>query len=115
METSQPIRETASIAGACDGESFLSSNVLVPHHVVYRSFPSETVMLNLQTGKYHGLNTTAGAMLAALEQAASVREAVELIARAYERPGAEVEQDMRGLCGALVDRELIELDDAASD
>jgi hypothetical protein len=114
METSQPIRDAASPASACEGEAFLSSNVVVPHHVVHRSFPSETVVLNLQTGKYHGLNPTAGAMLAVLEQAASVREAAELIARAYERPSAEVEQDMRGLCGALLERELIELDETAA-
>ncbi|HTA36321.1 MAG TPA: PqqD family protein [Solirubrobacteraceae bacterium] len=114
METSQPIRDTASSAGACESDSFLSSNVLVPHHVVHRSFPAETVVLNLQTGKYHGLNPTAGAMLVALEQAASVREAVELLARTYERAGDEVERDVRGLCGALLERELIELDETAA-
>ena len=29
----------------------LSSRVTVPQHVVYRTFPSETVVLNLQTGR----------------------------------------------------------------
>ena len=41
----------------------LASKVTRPQHVVYRSFPSETVVLNLQTGSYHGLNATAGRML----------------------------------------------------
>ena len=38
----------------------LQLNVKLPQHVVYRDFVSETVLLNIQTGKYHGLNPTAG-------------------------------------------------------
>ena len=34
--------------------------VRVPRHVVHRDFPAQTVILNLETGKYHGLNPTAG-------------------------------------------------------
>ncbi len=37
--------------------------IRIPHHVVFRHFVNETVVLNLQTGKYHGLNRTAGRML----------------------------------------------------
>ena len=28
----------------------------IPQHVVFRGFATETVVLNLETGKYHGLN-----------------------------------------------------------
>jgi hypothetical protein len=94
-----------------DGASFLRASVQVPRHVVYRTFPSETVVLNLQTGKYHGLNPTAGAMLAALERGACVADAVALLARDYERPPAELERDLRELCDALLERGLIELDE----
>jgi hypothetical protein len=93
---------------------FLRANVEVPRHVVYRTFPSETVVLNLQTGKYHGLNPTAGAMLAALEHAARVADAVAVLARDYERPPGELEQDVRELCDALLERGLIELDEPSS-
>jgi DNA-binding CsgD family transcriptional regulator len=44
------------------------TRVRVPQHVVHRAFPARTVVLNLETGKYHGLNPTAGRMLTALEQ-----------------------------------------------
>jgi hypothetical protein len=102
-------------AGAqSDSASFLRASVQVPRHVVYRTFPSETVVLNLHTGKYHGLNPTAGAMLAALERSACVADAVALLARDYERPPAELERDVRELCDALLERGLIELDERAS-
>lgn len=88
----------------------LPSRVRVPQHVVYRSMPSETIVLNLQTGKYHGLNPTAGRMLEALEQSLSVRDAVEAVAEEHSQPRAVVEQDMCELCDALLARGLIELD-----
>jgi hypothetical protein len=84
--------------------------VRVPGHVVYRSFPSESVMLNLQTGKYHGLNTTAGSMLEALEQAPSIAGAAAVLAERYEQPCELIEGDMLELCAALLERGLIEVE-----
>jgi Coenzyme PQQ synthesis protein D (PqqD) len=79
-----------------------------PQHVVYRSFPSETVVLNLQTGQYHGLNATAGSMLEALKRTSCVRDAAVAVATEYAQPQAVVEQDMCELCNALLARGLIE-------
>jgi hypothetical protein len=90
--------------------SLLTSRVKVPQHVVYRSFPSETVVLNLQTGRYHGINATAGRMLEALERASCVRDAAAAVAGEYEQSQTLVEHDMCELCNALLARGLIELD-----
>jgi hypothetical protein len=89
----------------------LQARIKLPQHVVYRTFPSETVVLNLQTGKYHGLNPTAGRMLSMLEQADSVLAAAAEVAGDYEQPQATTERDMCALCDALLERGLIELDD----
>jgi hypothetical protein len=90
--------------------SLLTLRIRVPQHVVYRSLPSETVVLNLQTGRYHGLNPTAGSMLEALERTSCVRDAAVAVAEEYAQPQATVEQDLCELCNALLARELIELD-----
>ena len=50
----------------------LRSSARLPDHVVYRTFVYETVVLNLQTGKYHGLNRTGGRMLELLEREPTV-------------------------------------------
>lgn len=94
--------------------SLLASKIKVPQHVVYRGFPSETVVLNLETGKYHGLNATAGSMLEALEHAASVRDAAAAVASSYGQPQAVIERDMCELCSLLLARGLIELDGDAA-
>ena len=87
-----------------------ATRIAVPQHVVYRHFASETVVFNLQTGQYHGLNATAGSMLAALEQAACLRDAAAAVAEEYGQPPAIVERDMCELCDALLARGLIEFD-----
>jgi hypothetical protein len=91
-------------------EALLEAKVKVPQSVVFRSFPTETVVLNLQTGKYHGLNPTAGRMLQALSEAASVREAAAAVAAEYNAPAAAIEVDICDLCQNLLDRGLVERD-----
>jgi hypothetical protein len=95
--------------------SLLASSVAVPQHVVYRSFPSETVVLNLQTGKYHGLNATAGRMLQELERAASVADAIGALEQIYDQPREVLERDVCGLCRSLLQGGLIEVQGGPAD
>ena len=69
-------------------------------------------MLNLRTGKYHGLNPTAGRMLEALTAAPTVGATVPKLARAYGVEPAKVESDLLALCQGMLERGLIEIVDA---
>jgi hypothetical protein len=93
-----------------DISSMLSSNIAIPQHVVYRTFPSETVVLNLETCNYHGLNATAGEMLKALESAACVRDAAAILAERHPESSAAIEADLCELCVLLLERGLVEVD-----
>jgi hypothetical protein len=90
----------------------LGATARVPQHVVHRSFAHETVVLNLKTGRYHGLNPTAGRMLAELETGDRVDDIAARLADVYERPLDEIERDLAELCLDLLARDLIELRDA---
>ncbi|HEY2054837.1 MAG TPA: PqqD family protein [Solirubrobacterales bacterium] len=83
--------------------------VVVPQHVVHRRFPTETVVLNLRTGKYHGLNPTAGLMLEELAGSGSIAATAARVAAEHGRDVGEVEADLRDLVAALRDRDLIEI------
>ena len=87
----------------------LDATARVPQHVVHRSFAHETVVLNLQTGRYHGLNPTAGTMLAELETGARIGDIAARLAGVYEQPVDELERDLAALCLDLLERGLIEL------
>ena len=90
----------------------LSGRVRVPPHVVYRDFSDETVILNLDSGMYHGLNQTAATMLERLESSASVSEAIDGLAAEFEQPRDVIERDVIALCRSLEDRGLIARDAA---
>ena len=95
----------------CAPESFSlsSASVSVPKHVVYRAFAGETVILNLETGKYHGLNVTGGRMLRLLDGAESIADAASAFARDYGKALSEVEDDIRSFCARLCERGLIDI------
>jgi hypothetical protein len=93
-------------------QELLETRVRLPQHVVHRSFVAETVVLNLRTGKYHGLNPTAGRMLEALEAAATVGEAVPMLAAEYGIEQGQIQRDLLTLTQGLLERELIVAVDA---
>jgi hypothetical protein len=83
--------------------------VQLPEHIVFRRFPAETVLLNLQTGQYHGLNPTGGRMLEVLAEVGSIADASVRLSEEYEQPLDEVRNDLRTFCADLADRGLIEI------
>jgi hypothetical protein len=91
--------------------SLLALSVRVPQHVVHRSFAAETVVLNLETGRYHGLNPSAGRMLEVLERAGSVGDAAGTLAEEYGQPRDRIERDLAQFCRDLLERRLIEIAD----
>jgi len=94
-----------------EGE-IMQSRLRVPEHVVYRSFGEETVVVNLRSGKYHGLNPTAARMLDVLSGSPTVEDGVRELTREFG--GVEeqrIRSDVLALCQSLLDRELVELGD----
>jgi hypothetical protein len=74
------------------------TRVHLPDDVVFRSFGSEMVLLNLKTGQYHGIKGSGGRMLEVL---------AEQIADEYEQKLELVARDMERLCQQLAERSLI--------
>jgi len=96
------------MAEAADVNVF-AARARVPSHVVFRSFPRETVVLNLDTGKYHGLNPTAGRMLELLEKSETVDAAAVRLADEYGQELDVIRRDLYDLCVELRERGLLEL------
>lgn len=88
------------------------ARVRIPHGVVYRSFVKETVILNLESGKYHGVNPTGGRMLEALERSASISAAASALAQEYDKPLSEIQSDLFEFCQSLAERGLIVIEPA---
>jgi hypothetical protein len=92
-------------------QELLAAKVRLPQHVVHRSFIAETVVLNLRTGRYHGLNPTAGKMLEALETVPTVSAAIPALTAEFGVERERIETDLLTLIRGLLDRELIVISD----
>lgn len=104
------------MAAADPSGDILEGRFRVPSHVVYRSFEGETLLLNLDSGQYHGLNETGGRMLELMKETdGTLREAIARLAEEYEVDAAEIEPDLTAFCRDLADRGLVELLPAGGD
>jgi phage terminase large subunit len=88
------------------------AQVRIPDDVILRELGDETVLLNLQTGQYFGLNQSGGRMFAVLAEVGDVAEAAKRIAAEYDQPADVIRRDMDELCSELAAQELIVLDTA---
>lgn len=76
-----------------------------------RAFGSETVLLNLATGQYHGLNATGARMLDLLEETGDAEETARRVAFEADVPHEIVAGDLAELCRQLSARGLIDIED----
>jgi len=104
------VDDLAHVSRVADAQAttILDSKVRVPQNVVYRKFAYETVVLDLKTGKYYGLNQTAGRILDVLGGAANPRLAAAVLAAEYGRPEEDVQADVVAFCADLLARGLLE-------
>lgn len=89
-----------------------AATVRVPEHVVSRAFEAETVVLNLRTGAYHGLNPTAALMFDLLREHRSITAVAGVVAAEFGRPVADVTGDIELFCADLARRDLVEITSA---
>jgi Coenzyme PQQ synthesis protein D (PqqD) len=95
-----------------DPNWLLGVTARVPDHVVSRSFEAETMLLNLDSGQYHGLNPTGGRWLELLDEAdGDAGEAVRRLADECGVSADEITPDIAAFCSALRQRGLIEIDE----
>jgi hypothetical protein len=92
--------------------SLIGARLVIPEHVVYRTVDAETVVLNLDSGQYHGLNGTAGRMLELLADLESFDATAAAVAAEFGQPVERVTGDLGGLCADLLARGLLEVDPA---
>jgi hypothetical protein len=93
-------------------ENFLSKHVSVPAAVLVNEVAGESVLLNLDGGRYFGLDDVGTDMWRALTAAHSIAEALAQLALQYDADAALLRRDLEGLVGQLAAHGLIQLDDS---
>jgi hypothetical protein len=83
--------------------------VVVDADVLSRVVGDETVILNLKTELYLGLNDTGTTIWTALAGARTIQEAFDQVVQEFDVSGDELRKDMQELLDALVSQRLIEV------
>lgn len=92
-----------------DWDGLRGARISVPSHVVFRSFATETVLLNINTGMYHGMDTVGGRFFETMSAAASLEDAAEALAAEFEQPLERIAADLTRYCSELGELGLVQV------
>ena len=95
-------------------ERLRDCRAVVPDHVVFRGLAEETILLNIETGQYHGVDRVGGRFFEVIRGSDDLSAASRQLAAEYGQPLPQIEADLTRFCVDLESRGLIELErDAA--
>jgi hypothetical protein len=83
--------------------------VTVPAHVMVREIQGESVLLNLNSERYFGLDEVGTRMWATLATSASVQAAYEVLLGEYDVEAEQLRQNLQELIAKLVENGLLEV------
>jgi len=86
----------------------LTDRAMVPDAVVSRELDGETVLLNLETGMYFGLDAVGTDMWRAIREAATLGDALVAVHRQYEVDEATIRADFLQLANELLAKGLLQ-------
>ena len=87
----------------------MAKRVTIPDGVMVRELDGESVLLNINTENYFGLDEVGTRIWAVLSEAGSVGEAVDILLLEYDVERDELVKDVCELLAQLQEKELIEL------
>ncbi|MDA1315105.1 MAG: PqqD family protein [Acidobacteria bacterium] len=80
----------------------------IPEHVIFQVLDGEAVVLNVESGRYFGLNEVGTRFWQGLEQGHSGEQITELLLGEYDVERPELQRDLAELIAALKERNLLE-------
>jgi len=85
----------------------LCEKLSIPSQVMVREVGDETVILDLASGTYYGLNTVGARIWKLVLERQSLIEVCDAMMDEYETTREEIERDVCTLMQALLDRKLV--------
>ena len=91
--------------------STLSTRVSVPRKVLFRDLGDEAVILELETGRYYGLDEVGSRMWSQLCRHGEVEATLRALREEYQVPEDELRRDLLEFVDRLASHKLLTLDD----
>ena len=90
-------------------EISFTDRVKVPDQVLISGLQGESVILNLNSERYFGLDDVGTRFLTVLTSASSIQSAYETLLNEYDVEGETLRQDLISIIEQLVDQGLVEI------
>jgi len=90
-------------------ELTLNDRPVVPDVVISRELDGETVLLNLETGIYFGLDAVGSDMWRAIKEAGVLSQAVDALQAQYDVDAASLRDDLLRLANDMLEKGLLQL------
>jgi hypothetical protein len=87
----------------------LDDIVDVPDHVMARRVSDESVLLDLESGRYYGLDAIGARVWELLGEKRTVQDVCRILAPEYDVPREQFEKDVLVLLESLLDAKLVRL------
>lgn len=88
----------------------LSDKVTIPAQVMAREVGEETVILDLASGTYYGLDPVGARIWQLMAEGQTLVQVRDVILAEYEVAREDIERDMLALVQALLERQLVSVD-----
>ena len=87
----------------------LNDTLRIPHNVATRKLGNETVLLNLESGIYFGLDAVGSRFLELLEQDGKIGLAHQIMLEEFDVTSKTLEADLLRLCDEMRSKGLLEV------
>jgi hypothetical protein len=87
----------------------LDTKVRIPDGVLVQELQGESVLLNVNTESYYGLDEVGTRMWVVLSEASSIGDAIDTLLAEYEVERTALESDVNNLLIDLQEKKLVEL------
>lgn len=84
----------------------LDQTVAVSDDAVFRELNGESVVLNLETGMYYGLDAVGTTVWRAIEPKGTLRQALDRVVAEFDTEQSAVEADLLDLAARLIEKGL---------
>ena len=85
--------------------------IRIPENVVSRDMAGESMLLDLDTGSYFGLDAVGSRIWHLIEEMENSEEVEQVLLQEYEVDAARLREDLTGLLEELSRRSLVEITD----
>jgi len=93
-----------------NGKDLHDLKVKIKKGVVFKDLDNEMIIMDMDSGKYFGLNETGAAIWTLISKHHTLGEVLKRLLEEYEVPAQQLENELRGFLKAIYEKGLVDVE-----